>query len=510
MNKTSSVFFLRIVLVLACLIIIASFAAAVNVSHISTEQSIYVVNATIGDGVSGESHALMSICDLPFWWWSWWMKGIYILVIGLAAWLGYRYVVSRMKLKEKLFRQQIQLENDVSLMNKQLQFFYDLSHEFLSPLTQIVHQLEQLQSDKVDPKQARYYYSLMNHNANQLVDLVNQLHNFPKNQPESMALKFVRSDLVSCIRKAASLFENIAKEKHILFSVSSSAEVIDVDFDPDKIGEIISNILSNAFRFTPPYGEISIHILLNELYPSKVVIEVTDNSDGIPVEAQERAFDVFYRVSEKNQKSTIRTSLGLAFVKELVALHNGEITLNSKPGKGSSFRIELPQWQKGVKNEMLDLLWNKESQSGSDTFETNIRSLGEQQLKVGNKLGEVTQSEFKGLTVDMTDDLFIKKVISIIEMNIEDPEFDSQRLAATLKMSRSQLYRKFKISFNRTVHDYIISVRMNKARNLLLSDEYLISDIAYKVGFTLPTNFTRTFTKYFGMSPSKFLSKQQG
>lgn len=496
MSKTSSIIFHRNIMIFTFLVMIALFAAAENVVHLSPENHATEAHFTSNEGMDIESPVNVSTRQHPSWWWTWRMKTIYILVIGLAVWLCYRYVVSRIKLREKLFRQRVIQEKNEEIANAKLQFFYDLSHELLSPLQLIINPLEQLLTEKVDAEQTHYYYSQMNRNARQLLDISNQLLDFHKIQSKSLTLDFVRTDLVSCVRKVASSFDDIAAEKYIMFSVRSSADMIEVDFDTDKLERIISNLLLNAFKFTPVYGEINIHITMNDLFLEKVVVEVQDNGDGFPDEFPENVFDMFYQIPVIDRKSTIGSVIGLAMVKELVSLHHGEITVISERSKGTNFRIVLPLRQESVSIENFQQHQSK-VKSSYDQAISNISS----------DSCDGSQPEFKDDQVSISDNTFIKKIVSTIEANIDDPEYDSELLAATLKMSRSQLYRKLKTLSNRTVHDFIISVRMKKAKELLLSGDYSISDIAYKVGFTLPTNFTRTFSKYYGMSPSKFINR---
>jgi len=111
----------------------------------------------------------------------------------------------------------------------------------------------------------------------------------------------------------------------------------------------------------------------------------------------------------------------------------------------------------------------------------------------------------KKIAINVTDEAFMNKALKLIEENMSETNFDTDMLANNLKMSRSQLYRKIKALTDQTVHDFITTFRMNKAAELLLSGELSISEVAYKVGFTLPTNFTRSFVKQFGETPSRYL-----
>lgn len=138
-----------------------------------------------------------------------------------------------------------------------------------------------------------------------------------------------------------------------------------------------------------------------------------------------------------------------------------------------------------------------------------IENLLNQRRNLRTLFSTKTPTEFKKITINISDENFLKKTVDSIEANLENPDFDPDILASILKMSRSQLYRKIKSLTNRTVHDFITSIKMNKAKEYLLSGKYSVSETAYKVGYSLPTNFTRTFSKQYGINPTKFLEKHK-
>jgi AraC-like DNA-binding protein len=103
------------------------------------------------------------------------------------------------------------------------------------------------------------------------------------------------------------------------------------------------------------------------------------------------------------------------------------------------------------------------------------------------------------------DNEFIIKLKSIVEKHLDNPDFDPQIFADEVGMSRAQLYRKLKAVTNQTVNDFVFSIRINKAINLLLYDNLRISEVAYSVGFKDPTHFSKIFSSQVGMSPSKYI-----
>ena len=130
-----------------------------------------------------------------------------------------------------------------------------------------------------------------------------------------------------------------------------------VHFDHDKIEKILTNLISNAFKFTSESGSIRVDIQFYESSApnttDSVEIKVSDSGKGIPEEMLDKIFDRFYRVSDSDTSESEGTGLGLALTKELVDLYRGSITVESKPGKGSTFTINLPVSEEQFRKEEI-------------------------------------------------------------------------------------------------------------------------------------------------------------
>ncbi len=145
----------------------------------------------------------------------------------------------------------------------------------------------------------------------------------------------------------------------------------------------------------------------------------------------------------------------------------------------------------------------------SMVLQAQVQNLLYQRQKLRELFHKGTDIEIKKIAINITDEAFLKKVIQKLHENLEDEDFNINTLAETLKMSRSQFYRKIKALTNQTLLDFVTTVRMNKALEYLLSGDYNISETAYKVGFSMHSNFSRTFTKHFGISPSKYIESMK-
>ena len=141
----------------------------------------------------------------------------------------------------------------------------------------------------------------------------------------------------------------------------------------------------------------------------------------------------------------------------------------------------------------------------STILQAQIKNLLEQRQRLRELFSKGSAIEIKKIAINITDEAFLNKVVKRIHENLEDEEFNIDALAELLNMSRSQFYRKIKALTNQSLLDFVTTIRMNKALEYLLSGEYNISETAYKVGYSMSSNFTRTFTRHFGVSPSKYI-----
>jgi signal transduction histidine kinase/DNA-binding response OmpR family regulator len=222
-------------------------------------------------------------------------------------------------------------------------FFTNISHEFRTPLTLILGPAEKLltesQSDDI-LKQA----VLIKRNAIRLLGLINQLLDLSKLEAGKLKLEASLSNIVSFVKGVTQSFESLAEQKDIKLKVVSEKENIEIYFDKEKMLKILSNLLSNALKFTLEDGSIEISIKETKKLPNAgfVEIKVRDTGIGIPEEDLPKLFERFYQVETSQAKKYGGTGIGLALTKELVELHHGFINVTSVPGEGSEFIIELP------------------------------------------------------------------------------------------------------------------------------------------------------------------------
>jgi signal transduction histidine kinase/ligand-binding sensor domain-containing protein/ActR/RegA family two-component response regulator len=286
-----------------------------------------VLYAANSDGVWCELPAVLNIRVLPPWWFSWWAWLLYVIVVIALGGLVWRMVMARMAVAQQEM-----------LHKAKMRFFTDVSHEFRTPLTLLVDPLQQLIDGKIHSSMLSDVYAMMHRNANQLLLLVNQLLDFRKLEEGHSQLQFQVTDIVAFTKGIAASFETFARQRQIELVVSAPELPIAVMFDCTKMHMVLNNLFSNAFKYTPNGGRITLQV---QNTPEGVAIMVSDTGIGIAPEEQEKVFDLFYQ-SENQPAEYHGAGIGLALTNELVRLHGGRLSLSSSLGNGSCFTVLLP------------------------------------------------------------------------------------------------------------------------------------------------------------------------
>jgi len=214
-------------------------------------------------------------------------------------------------------------------------FFTNISHEFRTPLTLLVGPLADLKNKL--PNEG--LVSVMQRNVNRLQSLINQLLDLSKLEAGELKVEAQNGDIVQFFSYIFSSFESLAQSESIHFNVAQSHRSLDAHFDADKLEKITTNLLSNAFKFTPTNGRVTVTV---EYSPPGAIITVSDNGIGIDAQRLPRIFDRFYQVDDTAQRNYEGTGIGLALVKELVDILKGKITVTSQVNQGTTFSVELP------------------------------------------------------------------------------------------------------------------------------------------------------------------------
>jgi len=227
------------------------------------------------------------------------------------------------------------------LDNLNTSFFANISHEFRTPLTLILSPLKDLRREFPE----RDIFRLMQQNAERLLALINQLLDLSKLEAGKMDMQLQRSDLAQFLNYLFASFESLGQNKKIIFQYEQSQLSYIADFDQDKIEKIVTNLLSNAFKFTPPNGRVQVRV---DYQKTQLLLKVQDFGIGIDPQRLPRIFDRFYQADSGDNRTYEGTGIGLALVKELVQVMKGSIHVESKVGEGSVFTVMLPMLEEST------------------------------------------------------------------------------------------------------------------------------------------------------------------
>jgi len=607
----------------------------------------FKVKATNADGVWSDYETTLDIAILPAPWKTWWAyTGYSLLAVGLLL-LARRNIVQRERLKSNLKLAKVEQEKEHFELEKakevdrvKTSFFTNISHEFRTPLTLIkgpVH--EMLEQFKDDPK-AHQRLKLVQRNSDLLLRLINQLLDLARLESGALKVEKSEGEVFSFIRAVGSSFESFARQKGIALRVDVPASTLSVMFDKDKVETILINLINNAIKFTPQGGEVAVKVTCGKLTAEtqrheELCLRVSDTGIGIPADHQSKIFERFHQVSESHNE--VGTGIGLSLVKELVALMGGTITVESEPGKGSSFIVTLPL--ESVSAEQLDgkpmtlgsptqhlvpstehpsegisnieypisndevdpsrpqvlvvednadlrafiidslgtefqfhqaengkqglqiateqipvmiisdvmmpemdgmemtrrikedirtshipliLLTAKSGEDskleglskGADDYLTKPFNKQELLLKVRNgtqrmqklrdKLKVEVLSTAPHVEVLSADEQFLNKVKETIIERMSDEQLSVESLADDIGMSRVQLYRKVSALTGMAVNELIRKLRLQRAAQLLQQNWGSVSQVAYEVGFSNLSYFSKVFKEEFGANPSEY------
>jgi two-component system, sensor histidine kinase ChiS len=484
------------------------------------------------------------------------------------------------------------------LEKEKSRLFENIVHEIRTPLTLINGPLQLVKKEMNGRAELANHIHLIEQNSEKLVRLVNELLDASKLEKGKYVLNHQQGDLNDFVQNTLNAFESDAKNKNISIEFEPIAGASTFSFAGNALEKIISNLVSNAIKYSAVQSIIAVRLSVVE---SMLTIEVSDNGPGIPQKEQQRIFERFYRM--KNHDSFSGTGIGLSLVKELVDLQQGQISLESAEGKGTTFKISIPVQQvdssyvelseddlkpmlllveddaditsfvSGIFKERFRIISAKNGQQGIESIATYLPDIvltdimmpvkdgiellqevktnsltnhipvvvfsarssiesrleglkhgadayiskpfnpDELQLLIQNLYSTIqrNQQDFQAKLkteldfekrIKSTND-FANEAIGFIVENIENTDYSVNELAADLCLSRSQLHRKLTSLTGFSATNFIRMVRLEKAKDLLKSHAGNVTEIAYACGFSSQSYFTKSFTEYFGQSPSK-------
>ena len=342
---------------------------------------VFRVKAVNRFGRWPDQEIALAVSIAPPWWrTAWAYTGYLFLMIGLL-YTGYRVRLRQVHLQHEVELGQFKAEHLAEVDRLKSRFFANISHEFRTPLTLILGPIQKWQIETsrrdVSTHEMNKDLSMAERNAHRLLRLINQLLDLSKLEAGAMKLRASRMNIVALIKGIAYSFETSAGIRKVELNVLVDPDEIEVYCDKDMMEKILSNLLSNAFKFTPEGGKVSLSLRATggsetiSLSTKQIAsslrsaprndsssegfasIIVADTGIGIPQEQLDKIFDRFYQVDASQTREHEGTGIGLALVKELVELHHGTIQVQSEVGRGTTFTVQLPLGRSHLKDDEI-------------------------------------------------------------------------------------------------------------------------------------------------------------
>ena len=300
------------------------------------------IKAVNSDGYAGTEEARLKIVIRPPFWQTPWAYACYAVFIAGALFCGLVVVKRRERNKWRIRHMEEEARRTEELNQMKFRFFTNVSHELRTPLTLIISPLESMIKETKDGKAADRL-KLMHRNALRLLYLVNQLLDFRKNEMAGLHLNLSEGDIVLYIHNICNSFLMLSDKKDVRLTFFSAVDSLEMSFDEDKVGKVVMNLLSNAFKFTPAGGKVDVSLEVLEGSPETLEIKIADTGIGIKDEDKQHVFERFYQAGQEGGATASGGSgIGLSLVHDYVALHGGAVQVFDNAGGGSVFVVDLP------------------------------------------------------------------------------------------------------------------------------------------------------------------------
>ena len=380
--------------------------------------------------------------------------GLILLLLGVVGLLALYVIHIFRKVQRKnheLKRTNIQVEQqreELAVANRKieqattrkLQFFTNVSHEIKTPLTLILGPLNKLSKELPPDSPLADDIHIIKKNADRLKRVVSQLLDFRKVESNKMDMRVTEIDLVTFIEDVSSYFDNMAQSKQIQYSFQHDVSSVMLWVDTDKMEKILANLLSNAFKFTPVGGTVTIRLQDHAGY---VILSVEDNGKGIQPQNLSSVFDQFFTADHLTG-----TGIGLHLTHEFVGMHKGSIRVESEPGKRTVFFVELPKGKSHFDESCVFAPSVTELSSGVANLDTREMDeivnrtydytilIVEDDPDINAYLQKELKPNFRILTAEnglVAVDILAKENVSLVISDVMMPEMNGYELCKRIK-----------------------------------------------------------------------------
>lgn len=308
----------------------------------------FCVKGANQNGIWSSDTKYLRITILPPPWLSWWAYCLYVLLFVSLVGYTYRVVRNRIRMKQAIEMGKIERQKMEEVNHAKLQFFTNITHELLTPLSIISASVDELKQELPAGSQV---CPVIADNTVRLIRLIQQILEFRKVENGKLQLKVSHGNVSVFLKKSVSAFAPLVKKQKLSIHFELSEEYTGY-FDVDKLDKVLYNLLSNAAKYTPEGGIITV----SQTYDAeKGIFRFSVNNPGelIPKEKLEHMFERFYE-GEYRKFHTIGTGIGLSLTKDLVLLHHGTIHIFSDKEEGNTFVVEIPVARNAFAEEEID------------------------------------------------------------------------------------------------------------------------------------------------------------
>ena len=349
---------------------------------------IFRVKATNNDGVWSSDEATLTIIVHPPLWWSWYAKLFYLFLIVAAIWYYVRFRLKRAEYRHQREMQRLNEQKEKEVREARLNFFTMIAHEIRTPVSLIIGPLEKIMKRDNPSEDMR----VIDRNAHRLLELVNQLLDFRKVEQHSLVMHFAPQNIRQLMMSVSERFTPTFEQGNKSFTVDYPDEHFTAIIDKEAVTKVISNLLTNANKYTNNEVRLSCQV---DPDGEHFRIVVSDNGIGIREEDRSRLFEPFFQAQDNKPG----TGIGLNIVKNIVDLHHGTISVSSEVGKGSTFTIVLPVAQEQSEQFPADSLRSSDENT-ADSKQISVKSSANSKPQMVSKQNASTM-----LIVDDSEDM---------------------------------------------------------------------------------------------------------
>ncbi|MFB9056895.1 two-component regulator propeller domain-containing protein [Mariniflexile ostreae] len=314
-------------------------------TNLSAGEYTFRVKAANNDGVWSKSPIVLKIIKRPPFWLTTWAYMAYFLLTFIIFLIIRKYFLIKLHLENNLKLEKMEKQQIEDLSQLKLKFFTNISHDFRTPLTLIHGPLQELIKKSNNQDDSHNHLLLIKKNVNLMLRLINQLMDFRKLETNTVSLRLSKEPISPFIKEIMFSFQELAKAKAIKFTFISKVEQDILFFDKNKIEKVLYNLLSNAFKFTPDGGKITVELQYRPA-PAKhetnfIEIHIKNSGDGISKKTLDHIFDRFFQEENQIDQTQSGSGVGLSIAKSLIEVHKGYIVAKSKLKKHTKFIIGL-------------------------------------------------------------------------------------------------------------------------------------------------------------------------